>query len=280
MIRSQALLLLAAAALLGAGAVAWAEEPAAKPAPAEKIVIVVKVEPNEVRNYKVSVLMKGHTAPEPSAKPVDVEATYSIKIQHKYARRGDDGLLPLEIVSSDAEATMGDQKLSLPATEFPKITMLIDRSWKITSTFGISGTRYSGQSPGLNYGNLIVLFYVPEVDKPHAVGESWPSKVKLPGLPDECAVTNTLKSVDSKANTVIIHQDYVWTGQKPDNGATANSKAAVDSTFALDTGKLLKSHSECQVLFQKSASAQQESTGEQANTKIDIVLEKQPSVNQ
>jgi hypothetical protein len=281
MSRLRLLLLLVAAAMLCAGGEALAQETAAKPAPAEKITMVVKVEPNEVRSYKVSVQMKGRAAPEPSAKPVDMEAAYSMKIQHKYGRREGDGLLPLEIAAVDAEATVDGEKLALPETEFPKITLLIDRSWKVTSTFGLSGTRYAGQSPGLNYGNLIMLFFIPEADKLRAVGESWPSKVKLPGLPSECGVTTTLKSVDTKdgVKTVTIHQDYVWTGQKLENGEIANSKAAVDSTFALDTGKLLKSHADCQVDHKKAGAAQQDNGGDQTNTKIDILLEKQAPVN-
>jgi hypothetical protein len=270
------LLLLIAAAMLCAGVEAWAEESTPKPAAAEKITVVMKVEPNEVRNYKLSVQMKGHTAPDPSAKPIDVEATYSMQMQHKYGRREGDGLLPLEIVALDVQATVDGEKFALPATEFPKLTLLIDHSWKIDSTFGLAGTRYAGQSPGLNYANLVMLFFIPNVDKPHAISESWQRKLKVPGFPDECSVTTTFKSVDSKdgAKTVNVHQDYVWTGQKVENGAIANSKAAVDSVLSLDTGKLLSSHAECKVLFQKSASAQQDSTGEQANTKIDMLLDK------
>jgi len=272
------LLLLVGVAVLLAGAAAFADESAAKPAAAEKITMPVKVEPNELRSYKVSVQMKGRIAEEGSTKLTDVEGVYSMNVQHRYGIRAGqgDGLLPLEISAAEAEATVGDQKLVIPAAEFPKITLLMDRSWKISSVFGIAGTRYADQAPGLNYANLIMLFFIPDVDKPHGVGESWPSKVKLTGLPGECGVTTTLKSVDTKdgVKTVTIHQDYVWSRQETGTDVFANSKAAVDSTFALDTGKLLKSHADCRLDHQKAGAAQQDNRGEQTYTKIDISLEK------
>lgn len=277
------LLLLVGAAVLLAGAAAFADESAAKPAVAEKITMPVNVEPNEVRSYRVTVQMKGRIAEEGSTKLMDVEGVYSMKVQHRYGIRAGqgDGLLPLEISATEAEATLGDQKLAIPAADFPKLTLLMDRSWKVASVFGLAGTRYAGQVSGLNYANLIMLFFVPDMDKPHGVGESWPSKVKLPGFPGECGVTTILKSVDTKdgVKTVTIHQDYVWSRQETQTDTFANSKAAVDSTFALDTGKLLKSHVDCQVDHQKAAAAQQDNRGDQTNTKIDIMLEKQTPGN-
>ena len=283
MMKIRVLPLLVGVAALFAGAAAFADESAAKPAPAEKITMSVKVEPNELRSYRVTVQMKGRIAEEGSTKLTDVEAVYTMKVQHRYGIRAGqgDGLLPLEISATEAEATLGDQKLAIPAADFPKLTLLMDRTWKVSSVFGLAGTRYAGQAPGLNYANLIMLFFVPDMDKPHGVGESWPSKVKLPGVPGECGVTTTLKSVDTKdgVKTVTIHQDYVWSRQETQTDVFANSKATVDSTFALDTGKLLKSHADCQVDHQKPGAAQQDKAGEQTNTKIDILLEKQTPGN-
>lgn len=269
--------LLIPVAMLLAAAWAWAEEPAAQPAPAvEKASVSVSISPNEVRNYKVAVHMTGRMPGEDSAKPVDVDADYSMKLEHKYGRRENDGLLPLEISATQAEATVAGEKLALPLTDFPKLTLLIDRSWKVANLFGLAGTRYAGQVPGLNYSNLVMLFFVPDGATPHAIGESWTSKIKLPGISDECSVTTTLKSLGEKdgTKTVTVAQEYVWPQQTLANGNLVNSRATVQSVLALDTGKLLTSHAECSMNFATSASAKQDTSQYHANNKIDISLEK------
>lgn len=270
------MLLVAAVALL-CGSWAWAEDAAPPPAPAaEKIGVPMKVEPNEARVYKVAVHMTGRLAVDGSGKLTEVDAAYTMSVHHKYGRRANDGLLPLDIAVTAPQAVVAGEKLAMPPTDFPKFTLLIDRSWKITNIFGLAGTRYVSQIPGFNYSNLIMLFFVPDGATPHAIGESWSSKVKLPSLPGECAVKTTLKSMDDKAavKTVTIAQEYVWPQRKMDDGSFAASKAAVESVFALDTGKLLKLHAECQVGFAKSATDKQDKGQGEANTKIDISLVK------
>ena len=266
---------LISALLLLTGCV-WAEEAAQQPkTDAAKISLPVKVEPNETRAYKLSVHMTGKLPSEDSAKPVDVDASYVMRLQHKYGRRANDGLLSMDISAGDGEATIGGEKLALPTADFPKMTLLIDPSWKIVNLFGLTGTRYAQKMPGLNYSNLIMLFYVPDGASPHAPGESWSGKVKLPGA-DECTVKTTLKSFKNLNSTmaVTLVQEYTWPPLQIENGSTAVSKADAESTFALDTGKLLASHVESQIIFRKSTDGKQDQEIGRANTKIDVSLEK------
>ena len=257
-----------------AGVCAWADEATATTAAVEKITIPVKIEPKELRVYDVTVKMTGRMPGEDKQPPVDIDAAYSLEIQHQYGRREPDGLLPLEISAAKAEATIGGQKLTLLGADFPKLTLLLDKSYKIENSFGLPDAKSGGQMLGLNYGNLIVLFFVPDGGRPHAVGESWTSKVKMPGAKDEISVVTTLKSVaeDKGVKTATIHQVWGWYVQKMQDGTPAYNQFTVDSTFALDTGKLLKSHADTLVFTKNPAVYKQEQQPYKVNTKIDISL--------
>lgn len=272
-----ALLLIAFAVLLVA-VKTRAQDSAPQPVAAEKIAIPVRVQPSELRTYAVTVQMKGRVSGQGTEKPIDVDALASMRIRHQYGRREGDGLLSLEVSALSPEVTMGGQKMAMPATDFPKMTLLLDGSWKVSSVFGLAGSRYAGQVPSLNYGNLITLFFVPDGDKPHAVGEKWLSKVKLPGpkLPgsaEDVEVTSTIKSLGDTGGvkSVTVSEDWAWFTQKLDAGPAYN-KVTAESVFALDTGKLLKSHAECLILYQDPATRKQEDQDIKSNTKIDILL--------
>ncbi len=243
-----------------------------EPAEAKKVTISMNVKPNEARNYDLSVQLKGKTVSESSAEPIILNATYTMKMQHKFSQREGDGLLPLDIIASDAKATIDGQQFTMPTAEFPRLTLLIDKAWKVNSAFGIARTKYAERSPGLNYANLILLYLVPDIDKPHTLGEAHKAKVKLPGFSDECSVTTVYKSVENKkgVDVVNVHQDYVWAGQKLDEGVVVNSTASVDSIISINGGKLISAHAESKVDFRKPGPDSQQSGADQAITIIDI----------
>lgn len=244
-----------------------------EPVEVKNVTITMNVKPNEARNYDLSVQLKGKTISESSAEPIDLNATYTMKMQLKFGMREGDGLLPLDIIASDARATIDGQQFTMPTAEFPRLTLLIDSAWKVNSAFGIARTRYAERSPGLNYANLIMLYLIPDIDKPHALGESRKVKVKLPGFADECSVTTLYKSVETLKGieVVNVHQDYVWTDRKLDDGVVVDSTASVDSVIAIDGGKLISTHAESKVDFRKSGSDNQKSGVDQAVTTIDIM---------
>jgi len=257
---------------------ATAEEQAKPVVTEQKVAVHTDVQPKEARDYKIDVNIKGRMPVIDSPEPVSLDAIYSLKIRHTYGKREDDGLMPLEIAVTNMETTVDGQKLTV-APSFPKLTLLIDRQWKVENLFGTAGTRYADPVPGINYVNLITLFYLPDGDKPHAIGESWKTRIKLPGLADVYNFTSTIKSTGELdgVKTATVHQDIVWDPQKLEGDVTAATKAAVDSVFALDTGKLLKSHADCQIVFTSSANktnSQQESKPQQANIQVDISLPK------
>jgi hypothetical protein len=260
---------------VSAGMWVWADEPAPKDQPAEKITMPTVVQPNELRSYKVSVAIKGCVGMMDS-NPLLVDAVNTMRVQHQYGKREGDGLLMLDISALDVQVTINGEKVPTSADQYPKLTLLLDKSWKVNKIFGIDNTSDDGQVPGLGYANLILLFSIPDVDKPHAIGESWTSKVKLPGKPDEVTIKSTIKSVAETGGvkTVTMHQDYAWGEQKLDAGRSVKSVAAVDSTFDLASGKLLKSHAECQLSFSEPTQAKPENRQYKATSKIDMSLEK------
>lgn len=260
--------------LASAGVWAVADEPAPKDQPAQMIVMPVVVQPNELRSYKVSVAIKGCVGIMDSA-PMVVDAVNSMNVQHQYGKREGDGLVLLDISAKDVQVTVNGEKVPTSPDQFPKLTLLLDKSWRINKIFGADRAS-DGQVPGLNYSSLILLFFVPDGDKPHAIGESWTNKLKMPGKADEVTIKSTIKSVSEvDGNKVVtVHQDFSWGEQKLDAGRTVNSTAAVDSTFDLASGKLLKSTAECQLPFSEPSQPKPENRAYKATTKIDIVLAK------
>jgi len=251
---------------------AWAGEPTGTSAGTDKISIPIKIEPKELRTYDVRVKMTGKM-PGEDKQPVDIDANYSMTIQHQYGRVEPDGLLPLEISASKAEATIAGQKLTLLGADFPKITLLLDTSYNIVNAFGLPDAKSGNQMLGLNYGNLIALFFIPDSRQPHAIGESWKAKVRLPGLKDPVDVVTTLKSANEQdgVKTATVHQVWGWYEQKTQDSSSVYNQFTVDSTFALDTGRLLKSHADTMVYTKNPAVYKQDQQPYTVNTKIDIM---------
>ena len=265
-------LVMAASAVVRAGA---EDASAPKDVPVERISMSTIVQPNELRGYKVSVGIQGCIGVDED-KPLVVDALNTLRVLHKYGRREGDNLLQLEISALDVQAIINGEKSPASPDQFPRLTLLLDKAWRVNRIFGIEGTRYAGQVPGLNYANLILLFFVPDADKPHAIGESWTSTLKTPGRSDGIKVTNTIKSRGETegVKTLTVRQDYVWNEMKLDGDRTVKATAVVDSVLDAVTGKLIKSHAECQLLFSEPSQSKPENRQYKATTRIDISLEK------
>ncbi len=94
----------------------------------------------------------------------------------------------------------------------------------------------------------------------------------MPGAKDKIDVVTTIKSIgeDKGVKTAVVHQVWGWYVQNMPDGSPAYSQFTVDSTFALDTGKLLKSHADALVYTKNPAVYKQEQQPYKVNTKIDI----------
>lgn len=263
--------LLAILVVFGAGAVLAADDAASSQQAAAKVTMPVVVAPNELRTYKASVSIEGCVGIDNDT-PINVNALNTMTLLHQYGKREGDGLLQLDVSAIDVVATINGEQSPAASGQFPKLTFLLDMNWKVNRVFGIEGTRYQGQVPGMNYANLIMLFFIPEADKPHAVGETWTSRFKLPGMGDDATVKTTIKSLADKdgLKSAVIHQDYSWGEQKLDGGRSVKSTASADSTFDLSNGKLLKAHAECQLPFSEPSQTKPENRQYKAATKIDI----------
>ena len=263
-------LLLAVTVVLSAAA--SAED--AQPAP-EKVVVNTSVGPDEVRNYKIEAVVKGKAIVPDSKEPVDLDAAFFLKVRHKYSRREGDGLLPLDINLVEGRVTVQGQKIEITPSLYPKLTVLIDRDWRVTDIFGMSSARIAQTLPGINYGNHIILFYLPEGRQPHAVGETWQSSVKIPDFGETYSFANTLKGVElvDGVRAAVVRQEIVRPAKADAQSESTSMKATAESAFALDNGRLLKSHIECQVTFgpgKSESKGRQDQDSSRANIRIDI----------
>lgn len=255
-------LALAVAAVSG-----WAadDEPAGQEKHPDTVSIPTSAAPREVRDYTVSYDIKGKN---PGNWLVDTTVTYNIR--HSYGRREGDGLLPMEVSLISGHLLAGGQKIEIAPGVYPKLTVLLDRDWKTTDIFGAE-SRTVQNLRGLNYGNLIVLFYLAGGEKPHGIDESWQSRVKLPALGETFDFTNTIKGVETIDGTRAAR---VLQEIRPAADESAVSrhwqKCSAESYFSLEDGKLLKSHVECEVKLPSPSSPPGASPDVPAIVKIDI----------
>lgn len=253
-----------------ASSLACAEETAPTQEP-RKIAIVTTVGAREVRNYKVTVQITGEMPRKDVSGPLKLDLKYTLKVQHKYGDWDRDGLIPLDISMIEGESTTGGTSVALDNQYFPKLTLLVDRDWQVKSVFGTSVAGYERSKPGLNWVNMILLFYLYGANTPHAIGESWNAKAHLPVYKENYSFASTIKALEDLdgAKTVAVSQEITWT---PQSEIESKCKASVQSNFALDNGKLIRSHADCDVEFVPSgdASKQQDTKAIRANIRIDI----------
>lgn len=266
-----------------------AEDATAPEATGQTVTIKKSIPPLETLDYKVDAEVKGK-APSGAGIPSDINAAFSYKIRHRYGRRESDGVLRLEISLLEGELKMYleqengppiEQKIAITPSLNPKLTVLLDRDWRITDIFGATEAQIAGSLPGINYNNLVMLFSVPDCGKPRRIGETWESVVSLPSYGEHYKFLNTLKAtqVVDRANAALVHQEITRI-PKIDTPPTATMKATAETWFGIDTGQLLKSHVECEIVNQQSASAsagpdspasQQDQAPSRANITINIL---------
>lgn len=235
----------------------------------EKATIKPAVKSFEMREYTVKMNVSGMVPTPDSAEYASLEATLSYKIKHQYGKLDTEGAIPLEISLISGEITTGGQTLQIEPNVYPKLTVLIDKNWQISGIYGANNDAKQGL-PGINYRNIIMLFYPPNLFVPHSIGETWQAKLKLPGIGETFDFTNTLKSVEGTNNAQRANLHQVITQTQAD----ASVKAIVDSVFSVADGKLLKSHADCFVQFLSSDNndSKKDKPARSANIKIDIAL--------
>jgi hypothetical protein len=165
-----------------------------------------------------------------------------MKIRHRFVDRSDDGVTFLESSFDTGSLYMGDQKLYVSPSTYPKLTVLLDRNYRITDIFG-SMTR-GGQSNAacIGYSSLPVLFFMPDGQKQHSIGDSWESALSLPTMGESLKIVNTLKGIEAADGESIA-----VVGQQISRTDSPLSNASVVSRFVSDDGLLLNSHVSCTV---------------------------------
>ena len=276
---------MAALLLIGLGnSCSSSSEPATGP---DKLTITTSVKPREVRDYRIDAVVKGKALVPEIAEPVDLDAAFALKVRHQYSRREGDGLLPLDISLLEGQVTLNQvqgqgQKLHITPSLYPKLTVLIDRDWRITDILGMSSSRIAQTIPGISYGNHIMLFYLQGGDQPRAPGDKWEWSVKIPSLGETYNFASTLVSeqVVDGVRAAVVRQEIVRPAKDDPQGQSSAMKATAESAFAIDDGRLLKSHVECEVTFGRKSASESKPTSRQdnaalrANIKVDISLAK------
>ncbi|MGB9619763.1 MAG: hypothetical protein ACPL7K_05080 [Armatimonadota bacterium] len=284
-----------AAALLFVGSGVWCPSSADEGAEPKRLAVKTAVAPGETREYRIDAVIRGKAPSAEGGEPVDIDAAFRLNVRHRYSRREGDGLLPLEIslvegsmtVDVEVEGKKVPQTLQIAPNIYPKLTVLIDRDWRINDIFGLSAERASRSFPGISYGNHIILFYPGGLDQPRVVGDKWECSRKIPALGETYAFVNTLagEQVIDGVPTAVVRQEITRPAKEDSEGITTSMKATAESAFALDDGKLIKSHVDCDVIFStrrglpgsagdNDGSPRQDRTYSRANIKIDISLVK------
>lgn len=253
----------------------WACAPAlaqGEPEAADKIAVVTKAGQGESLDYSVVVTVKGSMPVAGSADSVELDVVYDLIVRHRYGRADRDGLVPLEISVTDSKATVGGQELAVAPGTFPRISVLFDRDWRIIEVYGLAN--YPRTVPGINYGNLVILFLLHGGGVPRAVGDKWVTDVAFPAYDETYRFTSTVKSVDraNGAGTVRVAQSIEWVNPKPAGEISAVAKATAESVFAVDGGRLLRSSVVCEVTFggPDGSPPKQETAAHRANITISI----------
>lgn len=201
----------------------------------QKIVVNTNATIGTTRLYDVALSVK-------NASTGDIESTLDIKVRQKFVDRSEDGVTLMESSLDTASLRIGDQKLYVSPSTYTKLTVLLDRNYRISDILGSMGKDEQSTSTCINYSNLPVLFFMPDGQKEHTVGESWESVVSLPTSGESFKIINTLKGIETKdgENIAVVDQQILRADK-------LSSNASVESRYAVGDGKLLKSQVSCSV---------------------------------
>jgi len=232
-------------------------------ADSRSVTVVNSTVPGEVRYYEADIAMKGQTIPLDAKEPVDLEATIFLFLRHKYGKRDSQGALLVEVSLVRGEFRLKEEKMALSPDLYPKLSYLLDKQWRVSEFFGLAQRR---SLPGINYGNMIILFYLLGADEPKAVGDKWDYTVSIPGYNDRYNIANTLQRVEKieGVEAAVVRQEIVTLPADGQARAESSFKSSGESVFATADGRLLKAKVDC------VAVAGQESTPVTTNITLDI----------
>ncbi|MCE5315626.1 MAG: hypothetical protein ABFD49_03925 [Armatimonadota bacterium] len=230
--------------------------------PNSKVAIKTSVPERTLHRYNVIMNISSAAG---GANSKGVDTSLSMTVQHKYLDRTSDGMLPVEISLDSGMLCSGDQKLAVAPGIYPKLTVLLDRDYNIQNVLGTGSLQQQGSAPGINYGNLIVLFYLPGGGKERSIGDSWVGRISIPDSGQIFDIASTLKGIEmlDGVNAAVVEQVI-------NRVDSASAKIAVNSRFAIDNGSLLKSH----VSYTIPASSDKNSFASDIAVAMDIQLVK------
>jgi hypothetical protein len=135
-----------------------------------------------------------------------------------------------------------------------------------------------GALPGINYNNMLMLFYLPGPTQARALGETWDFKVMFPVLNEAYSFKNTLKSLETVngAKAAMVKQEINRVPMPASTDPIPQLKATAQSAFLQSNGKLLKSHIDCEVVLVAASAGDGSSKSNRASIKMDISLIRGP----
>jgi hypothetical protein len=201
----------------------------------QKVVVNTNAAVGKTRLYDVVLSVKDASAGGPAMQ-------LTMKIHQKYVDRSEDGVTLMESSMDEGTFCSGDQKLYISPSTYPKLTVLLDRNYRIKDIFGWMRKDDPPDASCINYSNMPVLFFLPDGEKEHAVGVSWESAISLPTPGESFKIINTLKGIETidGENIAVVDQQISRTNDPL-------SSVSAESRFATGNGRLLKSRVSCSV---------------------------------
>jgi hypothetical protein len=255
--------------VLGLSSGLLAAEPVAPTDSGKTVTIVTSAGRNEVRDYKVTFEIS-EVKPGSALPPAKV----LFGIRHTYGVRVGEDLLPMELTLQKGQIITQGQALEITPSIYPRLTILLDTHFRVVDVLGASSSRFNQSTPGINYANMAILFYLLDADRPHAIGESWQGTVKLPSQAQTYDIVNTLNGLEivDGVEAAKVTQQITSTAQQTGT-PTPNMKCKAESYFATSNGRLLKSRAGCEVVLPPDGD-DPNAQATKANARIDISVAK------
>ncbi len=209
-----------------------------------------KVKPGEILTYNVRVQASGNAIMPGADKPVPFDTTINVVMSYSVGQPAADGSVQVSLSASKATASLGgEQTMELPASYFPKVVAMLDKTGELTNIFASETEEM--KLPGLNSRNLILLFRTYAPSNELKIGSDWKKTLTLPQEQDVYNLTCKLLGLEDvdgfKTAKVRTDLDII-----PPDGAGYSAKGFSVSNFTIDGTRLVKSDAEMTVKMKNS----------------------------
>lgn len=158
-------------------------------------------------NYDIQITQNGKmpTLEDPKS-IVDINNKANIKISMKFSKteKTKDIIASQSLISG--ELNIYNNKIAADKGLFPNLTILLDKSWMVSSVLGIN-EQAAEVIPLVKYNNLSVLFFNTPDGETHKINEPWTTSFSIKNLPGAYKITNEIVEINNDLKTVRIKQN-------------------------------------------------------------------------